>query len=29
MKEYKDGSLLKFTVAKWYTGGEQRGIDGV
>jgi carboxyl-terminal processing protease len=29
MKEYKDGSLLKYTVARWYTGGEERWIDGV
>lgn len=29
MKEYWDGSLLKYTVARWYTGWEERWIDGV
>ncbi|MCP4522611.1 MAG: S41 family peptidase [Candidatus Gracilibacteria bacterium] len=28
-KKYPDGSLLKFTVAKWYTGGTETGIDGI
>lgn len=29
IKEYKDGSLLKYTVARWYTGWEERWIDWV
>lgn len=29
MKPYADGSLLKYTIAKWYTGKTQTGIDGV
>lgn len=29
MKNYTDGSLLKYTIAKWYTGKSQTGIDGV
>ncbi|MDD2907307.1 MAG: S41 family peptidase [Candidatus Gracilibacteria bacterium] len=29
MKEYSDGSSLKYTVAKWFTGKTQTGIDGV
>lgn len=29
IKEYKDGSLLKYTVARWYTGWEERWIDGI
>ena len=28
-KTYTDGSLLKYTIAKWYTGKTQTGIDGV
>jgi len=29
MKQYVDGSLLKYTIAKWYTGKTQTGIDGI
>lgn len=29
LKNYKDGSTLKFTTAKWYTGKTRQGIDGV
>ena len=29
MKEYKDGSLLKYTIARWYTWGKEISIDGV
>ncbi|NUJ97518.1 S41 family peptidase [Candidatus Gracilibacteria bacterium] len=29
IKAYSDGSSLKFTVAKWFTGRTQIGIDGV
>lgn len=29
MKQYQDGSLLKYTIAKWYTGKTQTGIDGI
>lgn len=28
-KQYKDGSILKYTIARWYTGKTQTGIDGV
>lgn len=29
LKNYYDGSTLKFTAAKWFTGKTQQGIDGV
>ncbi len=29
IKAYSDGSSLKFTVAKWFTGKTQIGIDGI
>lgn len=29
IKEYDDGSSLKFTVAKWFTWKNRNGIDGV
>ncbi|MDD3144637.1 MAG: S41 family peptidase [Candidatus Gracilibacteria bacterium] len=29
MKEYSDGSSFKYTIAKWFTGKTQTGIDGV
>ncbi len=29
LKTYFDGSALKFTIAKWYTGKTQTGIDGI
>ena len=29
IKSYKDGSSLKYTVAKWFTGKTQTGIDWV
>ena len=29
LKAYEDGSSLKYTVAKWFTGKTARGIDGV
>lgn len=29
IKEYQDGSSLKFTIAKWFTGKTQIGIDGI
>ncbi len=29
IKEYKDGSLLKYTVARWYTGWKERWIDWI
>ena len=29
LKNYKDGSTLKYTTAKWYTGRTRTGIDGV
>jgi carboxyl-terminal processing protease len=29
VREYKDGSSLKYTIAKWFTWGTQTGIDGV
>lgn len=27
--EYTDGSILKYTIAKWYTGKSNKNIDGV
>lgn len=29
IKKYKDGSILKYTIARWYTGGSETGIDGI
>jgi len=29
LKNYKDGSTLKYTTAKWYTGKTRQGIDAV
>ncbi|MDD3645983.1 MAG: S41 family peptidase [Candidatus Gracilibacteria bacterium] len=29
MREYNDGSSLKYTIAKWFTGGTETGIDNV
>jgi carboxyl-terminal processing protease len=29
LKTYNDGSTLKFTSAKWFTGNTKQGIDGV
>ena len=29
LKEYSDGSLLKYTIARWYTGWNEISIDGV
>ncbi len=29
LKSYRDGSTLKYTSAKWFTGKTHRGIDGV
>jgi carboxyl-terminal processing protease len=29
MKEYKDGSLLKYTIARWYTGWSETSIDWI
>ncbi len=29
IKEYTDWSLLKYTVARWYTGWKERGIDWI
>lgn len=29
VKSYVDGSSLKFTIAKWYTGKTEQGIDGI
>lgn len=29
LKTYYDGSTLKYTTAKWYTGKSRTGIDGV
>lgn len=29
IKSYADGSSLKFTIAKWFTGKTENGIDGV
>lgn len=29
LKDYSDGSTLKYTIAKWYTGKTETGIDGV
>ncbi len=29
MKQYKDGSLLKYTIARWYTGRSETSIDWV
>lgn len=29
LKQYYDGSTLKYTTAKWYTGKSRTGIDGV
>ncbi|MFK7780053.1 MAG: S41 family peptidase [Candidatus Gracilibacteria bacterium] len=29
LKGYTDGSLLKYTIAKWFTGLTQTGIDGI
>ena len=29
LKAYKDGSTLKYTTAKWFTGKNRVGIDGV
>jgi carboxyl-terminal processing protease len=29
LKEYTDGSSLKYTIAKWFTGKSQTWIDGV
>ena len=29
IKEYTDGSSLKYTIAKWFTGKTRTGIDGV
>ena len=27
--EYTDGSILKYTIAKWYTGKSNKNIDGI
>ncbi len=29
LKSYRDGSTLKYTSAKWFTGKSHTGIDGV
>ncbi len=29
IREYKDGSTLKYTIAKWFTGKTQTGIDWI
>jgi carboxyl-terminal processing protease len=29
VRNYFDGSTFKYTIAKWYTGKSQTGIDGV
>ena len=29
IKSYVDGSSLKFTIAKWYTGKTQQAVDGI
>jgi carboxyl-terminal processing protease len=29
MKQYKDGSLLKYTIARWYTWWTETSIDGI
>lgn len=29
LKSYRDGSTLKYTTAKWYTGKSKNGIDGI
>ncbi|PID87530.1 hypothetical protein CSB07_01000 [Candidatus Gracilibacteria bacterium] len=29
MREYTDGSSLKYTIAKWFTGKTRTGIDGI
>ncbi|USN58784.1 MAG: hypothetical protein H6767_01470 [Candidatus Peribacteria bacterium] len=29
IKQYVDGSSLKYTIAKWYTGKNEIGIDGI
>lgn len=29
MRNYSDGSMLKYTIAKWYTWGSESGIDGI
>ena len=29
VKPYRDGSFLKYTVAKWYTGKNENGIDQI
>ena len=29
IKSYADGSSLKYTIAKWFTGKNQEGIDGI
>ena len=29
IRSYTDGSFLKYTIAKWFTGKTQTGIDGV
>ena len=29
IRSYTDGSFLKYTVAKWFTGKTQTGIDGI
>ncbi len=29
IKAYDDGSSLKYTIAKWYTGKTETGIDGI
>lgn len=29
IKNYTDGSTLKYTIAKWFTGKTQTGIDGI
>jgi len=29
MKEYNDGSLLKYTIARWYTGWTETSIDWI
>lgn len=29
LKQYDDGSLLKYTIAKWYTGWNEISIDGI
>jgi carboxyl-terminal processing protease len=29
LKNYYDGSTLKYTTAKWFTGKTKTGIDGV